>query len=94
MDIDQPFVRNPSLLSKSAIEKSTAAKYRLSNFYKQLVDECADREQRYNDLMQTSRLRGGNQERDMVRGKEGKTFSKIVRERVRVSAAASSKTGK
>lgn len=49
MELD--FQRNPALLSTTTLEKSAAAKYRLSNFYKTLVEECADREQRRKEAL-------------------------------------------
>ncbi len=49
--MQQPFTRDPSLLSKSALEKANAAKFRLVHHYKQLVEECSDREQRRREAL-------------------------------------------
>ena len=60
MDVD--FERRPNTLGKTTLENGQAAKYRLEHFYKQLVEECTDREQRFNRLTKafTSSRDGGS----------------------------------
>lgn len=45
------FERNAHLLSETAIENINSAKYRLSTFYTQLVQECQDRAQRHHSVL-------------------------------------------
>lgn len=53
MDLDQitsPNINNTPLYSRQVMERSTALKYRLSHFYTSLLEECVDRENRFDPL--------------------------------------------
>ncbi|KAJ3055399.1 Serine/threonine-protein kinase, partial [Quaeritorhiza haematococci] len=57
------FERSMEGLSKNSIDRATSAKYRLEHFYKSVVSECADREQRRLALEERLKTENGSDEK-------------------------------
>jgi protein-serine/threonine kinase len=75
-------------ISKSSEEKAAIAKFRLENFYDNIVSECKDREQRWKDLEQKISSEAWSEERKQRQlaslGRRESEFLRLKRTRLTV----------
>ncbi|KAI8325367.1 kinase-like protein [Martensiomyces pterosporus] len=61
-DDDEPFVRSAAEYSRATVEKAAVAKLKLESFYKDLMGQCIERNQRRKDLEQRLLTESGSSE--------------------------------
>ena len=80
------FKRSLDGISKSVIEKSTAAKLKLENYYKNLMSETIERNKRISELEKKLQLEAGSEERKRRQlqnlGKKEANFLRLKRTRL------------